>query len=203
MFASLHFHAFGIRDVTYTKTDFLKSKVLFHAEVKDRLISCLCYHSCKIIKFGHKICQIKLIPIGGKPIFLLLTTYRVKCKRCCGIRWIDLPFVNDKSNCSKGFIRYMLFLCRKMIIKDVAQLLHVSWDLIKDHHKDYLQKHYRRRDWKKLKYLGIDEFSIKKGNKYLTIAVNLETGDIVFANEGKSKETLIMLLKKFKRFANL
>jgi transposase len=95
----------------------------------------------------------------------------------------------------------MLALCQKMTIQDATELLHVSWDLVKDHHKDHLRKIYRKRDWKRLKYLGIDEFSVKKGHKYLTIAVDLEVGDIIFANEGKSKETLIPLLLKLKRFS--
>jgi len=95
---------------------------------------------------------------------------------------------------SRSFIHLLVALCQKMTIQDVAEMLNVSWDLVKDHHKDYLHKIYRKRDWKRLKYLGIDEFSVKKGHKYLTIAVDLEIGDIIFANEGKSKETLILLL---------
>ena len=200
MSASILFHAFSISDVLYQRTEFTGGKVLFHAEVNDRLIRCPCCRSWKVIKFGHKIRQIRLIPIGGKQIFLILTTYRVKCKNCGNIRWIDLPFVDGKSNCSKGFIRYMLMLCQKMTIAETAKLLHVSWDLVKDHHKEYLSKKYRRRDWKKIKYLGIDEFAVKKGHKYLTIAVDLETGEIVFANEGKSAATLRPLLKKLQRF---
>ena len=58
----------------------------------------------------------------------------------------------------------MLGLCQKMTIKDTAEILGVSWDLVKDHHKKYLGKIYRKRSWKKLKYLGIDEFSVQKGH---------------------------------------
>jgi hypothetical protein len=39
----------------------------------------------------------------------------------------------------------MLALCQKMTIQDVAELLHISWDLVKDHRKDYLCKIYRNR----------------------------------------------------------
>ena len=200
MSTSLLYHAFGITGVDYTKTDFHEGKVFFHAIVNDRLLRCSHCISRKVIKFGHKVRKIRLAPLGGKPAFLMITTYRYKCKKCGQIRWIKLPFVEGKSNCSKRFLRFMLGLCRKMTIKDTAEILGVSWDLVKDHHKQYLGRIYHRRSWKKLKYLGIDEFSVQKGHKYLTIAVDLETGEIVFVNEGRSKETLIPLLKKLQTY---
>ena len=61
------------------------------------------------------------------------------------------------------FIRYLLDLCQLMTIKAAAGMLSVGWDLVKEHHKEYLSKKYRRRGWKKIKYIGIDEFSFKKG----------------------------------------
>ncbi|MBA2727439.1 MAG: transposase [Parachlamydiaceae bacterium] len=47
--------------------------------------------------------------------------------------------------------------------------------------------------------LGVDEFSIRKGHKYMTIFINLETGEIIHAVEGKSigyaKKALITLAR--------
>ena len=39
---------------------------------------------------------------------------------------------------------------------------------------------------KDVKYVGIDEFSIRKGHSYMSIFVDLETGRILHAVEGKS-----------------
>jgi transposase len=200
MSTSLLYHAFGITGVDYTKTEYIEGKVLFYAEVKERLFRCTNCCSRKVIKFGNKVRKIRLVPAGGKPVFLLLTNYRIKCKKCGQIRWISLPFVEGKSNCSNRFVRFMLGLCQKMTIKDTAEILGVGWDLVKDHHKRYLGRIYSKRNWKKLKYLGIDEFSVQKGHKYLTIALDLEALDIVFVNEGRSEETLVPLMQKLQKY---
>ena len=201
MSASLLFQSFGIRQVKVNRTEYINGKTVFHAKVKERLLRCPCCQSRKVIKFGHKIRKIKLVPIGKRPTILSLKTHRVRCKHCGKIRWIKLPFLEGKSNCSRGFIRYLLELCQLMTLKAVAGMLGVGWDLVKDHHKEYLSKKYRRRGWKKIEYIGIDEFSFKKGHKYLTIAVNLQTGEIIYAAEGKSKESIKPLLLKLKRYS--
>lgn len=64
-------------------------------------------------------------------------------------------------------------------IEHVADLLGVSWGLIKNIHKEYLQKEYQNPDFGSLRYIGIDEFSIRKGHEYMTIFINLVTGEII------------------------
>ena len=202
MSTSLLYHNCGIKGIKVHRTEYLKGSTIFHAEVKDRLLRCPHCQSRNVIRFGHKIRVIKLIPFGSKLTLLKLKTHRIKCKGCGNILWIKLPFLIGKSNCSRSFIRYMTGLCCLMTIKSAAGLLHVGWDLVKDHHKEYLKKRYRKRGWKRIRYIGIDEFSIKKGHAYMTIAVNLETGEIIYAKEGKSQESLIPLLLKLRRYSS-
>ena len=201
MSTSLLFHSFGIRHVRVHRTSYIAGQVIFHAEVKDRLLRCPCCKSWQVIRYGSKIRHIRLVPIGRKAAILRLKTYRIWCKSCAAIRWIKLPFLAGKSNCSRAFVRYMLGLCRQMTLKAVAGLLGVGWDLIKDNHKKYLAKKYRRRRWQKLRYIGIDEFAVRKGHHYLTIAVNLETGEIIYVHQGKSKHSIIPLLIKLRRYS--
>ena len=107
MSTSLLYHAFGITGVKYTKTEFTEGQVLYHAEVDERRFRCRNCISRKVIKFGHKIRKIRLVPIGGKTALLMLTNYRLKCQKCGHIEWIKLPFLEGKSNCSHKFTRFM------------------------------------------------------------------------------------------------
>ena len=59
----------------------------------------------------------------------------------------------------------VLDLLRSWTIRAVAQYLHVSWDVVKDIHKARLTAKYRRINLKDVKYLGVDEFSIRKHHK--------------------------------------
>src|SRR6202000_804360 len=83
-------------------------------------------------------------------------------------------------------------------IEHVANFLGVSWGLVKGIHKSHLQKEYCTVDFETLRYIGVDEFSIRKGHEYMTIFINLETGIIVHAVEGKSIDAVrgFMLLLK-------
>lgn len=84
-------------------------------------------------------------------------------------------------------------------IKDVANHLGVSWDLVKSIHKEYLNRRYKRPNLKGLKRIGIDEFAIKKGHVYNTIVVDHDTGRIVYSHPGKDKEALTPFWKMLKR----
>ena len=46
-----------------------------------------------------------------------------------------------------------------------------------------------------LKYLGIDEFSLRKGHNYMTIFIDLQTGRIIKAVEGRSADDIQPFLK--------
>lgn len=86
-----------------------------------------------------------------------------------------------------------------MTIKDCAALLGIGWDTVKAIHKEYLGKHYKTIPLKEVVYIGIDEFALRKGHSYMTIAVDLASGCILFAAEGKSGESLTPFLGKLKR----
>ena len=68
-----------------------------------------------------------------------------------------------------------------MTIQDVAALLCVSWDTVKDLKKTFLERHYSRPCLKHVRQLAIDEISIGSGHRYLTVVLDLETRRVVLA----------------------
>jgi len=102
---------------------------------------------------------------------------------------------------TRSFAMTVLDLLRSWTISSVANYLHVSWDVVKDIHKSQLTTKYRKIDLKKVKYLGIDEFSIRKHHKYMTIFADLQTGRVLHAVEGTEKQSLAPFLKKLAKQA--
>jgi transposase len=96
---------------------------------------------------------------------------------------------------TRAFALTVLDLLKFATIKDVAGYLHVGWDLVKQIHKQKLAQLYQRQQLKDLVYLGIDEFSLRKGHKYMTIFMNLKTGRIIHAVEGRAAEIVAPFLK--------
>jgi len=77
-----------------------------------------------------------------------------------------------------------------MTLKDIAQWARIGWDTVKEIHKRALKKRYGHPKLGKLRYLAIDEISVKKGHKYLTLVMDLESGAVVFVGDGKGAKAL-------------
>lgn len=90
-------------------------------------------------------------------------------------------------------------LLHKMTIKDVANHLGLSWDTVKDIHKNYLKHKFSHIDIKDVKHIGIDEFAVRKGHNYLTIVVDMVSGAIIHVGDGKGIESLKKFWPKLKR----
>jgi len=140
-------------------------------------------------------------PIGRKQAILELTMHRLQCKQCQNVWWPHLPFMQGTTRYTRSFAMTVLDLLRSWTIRAVSQYLHVSWDVVKDIHKAKLTAKYRRINLKDVKYLGVDEFSIRKHHKYMTIFIDLQTGRVLHAVEGTAKEDLAPFLKKLAKRA--
>jgi transposase len=86
-----------------------------------------------------------------------------------------------------------------MTIKDVARHLQVSWDVVKDIQKRSLSRRFSRPKLRKLKQIAIDEITIGKGHRYLTIVLDLKSGAVVFVGDGKGAEALEPFWSRLKR----
>jgi transposase len=62
-----------------------------------------------------------------------------------------------------------------------------------------LKKKYTRPSLKGVRQIAIDEISIGKGNRYLTVVLNLKTGAVIFVGEGKGADALLPFFKRLKR----
>jgi transposase len=106
------------------------------------------------------------------------------------VRQISIGIAEPRRTYTRAFARYVLELCARMTIQDVALHLGVSWDIVKDIHKTHLRRHYARPKLRRVRRIGIDEICVGHGHKYKTIVLDFDTGAILFVGEGKSAEAL-------------
>jgi transposase len=85
-----------------------------------------------------------------------------------------------------------------MTILDVARHLAVSWDMVKDIQKRYLSKKFSHPRLKDIRWIAVDEIAVKKGHKYLTVVLDLETGAVIFVGDGKGADALLPFWKRLK-----
>ena len=92
----------------------------------------------------------------------------------------------------------LLSLSKRMTILDAARHLGVSWDVVKEIQKRYLGRRFLKPKLHRLKRIAIDEISIGKGHRYLTVVMDLDSGAVVFVGDGKGAEALKPFWKKLR-----
>jgi len=198
MSTSLLYHGFGLVGYTYVKTAYEEGKVIFTVKHKRDKLHCPACGSKDLILRGCSPRRFRMVPIGAKVIFLDLDIQRVACSRCEAIRQVDLGFADSRLSYARAFERYVLELSHHMSILDVARHLQVSWDVIKDIQKRYLMKKFSRPALKDIRYLAIDEIAVKKGHRYVTVALDLESGAVIFVGDGKGADALKPFWKRLR-----
>lgn len=202
MSTSVLYHAFQIEGVNYNSTSYEGNHVIFHANIIDKFVCCPNCKSYDVSIKGQKERKFHLPPIGKKQCFLNLRVYKTFCKTCYQLHWSHLPFMKGKSRMSRSFTRIAIDLLSFSTIKSVADFLKVSWDSIKDLHKEKLEKLYHKISLKELVYISVDEIAIAKGHKYMTIFTDIKSGRVIHAVEGKDMAAVIPFLKRLKKKAS-
>ncbi len=190
MSTSLLYHAFGVRGYRHRKTEYVEGAVIFRIEQPRESCRCSACGSEDVLGRGQSVRRFRTVPIGGKPVYLDLAVPRVECRQCEVVRQVKIGFADPRVTYTKAFQRYALELLRDMTIQDVADHLGISWDVIKEIQKADLKRRFDRPKLKHLRHIAIDEISVAKGHRYLTIVLDLESGVVVHVGQGKGGDAL-------------
>ena len=191
MSTSFLYHAFGLRGYEYVHQQFVGGSILFRIRPKAKLVCCSMCKSRRVTRRGVTERRLRTLPIGFKPVWLLVETPRVQCLACGCLRHIRLDIAAPKRRHTHAFERFILALTKVMTLKDVSRLTGIGWDGVKDILKRHLARRYAKPSLGKLRYIAIDEISAKKGHKYLTLVMDLESGAVVFVGDGKGAKALV------------
>ena len=190
MSTSLLYHAFAIRGYQYRKTDYAEGTVTFTISQDPKDWRCPACSSRHVIGRGQTERCFRTVPIGRRPVSIVLPVQRVGCLACGVVRQVDVAFADPRRSYTRAFERYALELSQHMTIKAVAHHLGVSWDVIKDIQKRDLQRRFTRPRLADLKQIAIDEIHLGQRQGYVTVVLDLASGAIVFVGDGKGAEAL-------------
>jgi len=190
MSTSLLYHAFGVRGYRYVKSEYREGGVTFTIEQPRESYRCPVCGSDDVIGRGRTLRRFRTVSVGGKPVYLAFAVPRVECRDCGALRQLAIRFADPRVSYTNAFRRYALELSRHMTIKDVAEHLGISWNVIKEIQKGDLQRRFGTPKLKHLRQIAIDEISTAKGHRYLTIVLDLESGAVVHVGRGKGGDAL-------------
>lgn len=201
MNSSFLYHAWGLYSHKCSKEEYKDNTIILHIEAKERQKVCpLCGHT-HLVKNGYRIRDFIGLPIGGKKTILRMKVQRYKCMndQCTYDQQERIPFATGSCSYTHRFARYVIDLLKAMTLKNVSNLLDVSWNTIKDIHIRYLERYYSPPSLDGVDCIGIDEFTVKKGHIYKTIVVDMRTGRILYVGDGKGTDSLDKFWKKVRK----
>jgi transposase len=188
--SDLLYTAIGMKSYTRLSYSDRSGELSLKTSPPESAIYCPHCKSTDVIRRGYIDRKVYAPPIGLRKTTLRIKTPRVQCPRCQRVSTIVLPKVVPLKNYTKSFARLVLDLRKVMTISDVALYLGVSETMIRSIDKTYLQRKFAKPKLRHLKYLAIDEISVRKGFVFLTIVMDLVSGAVVFVGTGKGEKSL-------------
>jgi len=199
MSTSLLYHAFGLKGYVHRRAEYLGGEVHLHVVQPTKGLHCAVCGSRQVIRRGGRERRFRGLPIGKRAVWIELKVPRLECKVCGAVRQAEVSFAPGQHSYTKRLARYIVELAQHMTMQDVAEHPGVSWNLVKNLLKEALRKRFGRPRLKGLRLLAIDEISIGRGHRYLTVVMDLETGAVVFIGKGKGANALAPFWKRLKR----
>ncbi len=114
---------------------------------------------------------------------------KIKCDEC-GVRQFVPYWARPQSGFTSLFEAFVLTLAREMPVSQIAELVgeHDTrvWRILHFH----ISKAYSTKDFSELTHVGIDETSSRKGHKYVSVFVDMQKGEVVYATPGKDESAV-------------
>ena len=198
MTSSELYHGFALEGYRTVVTRFEGSKIILKVE-SEKPLRCSACNSTHVVGRGRCSRDFQAPPIGQKKVNIRWAVPRVECRDCGLVRRVKVPFASLHKRYTKRLEKYVLFLLRSATIKDVAAIVGLSWDVVKDIQKRSLLKRFRLPRLKGVRRIAIDEISVRKGHRYLSVVLDLDSGKVLYVGDGKGAEALKPFWSRVKR----
>jgi transposase len=127
--------------------------------------------------------------LRDRPLVLVYRPYRVRCPRC-GVRVERVPWAARWARVTTALARSVALLARKLSWAEGAAHFGLNWKTVAAIVREAVAVGRKLRRWRPRHVLGIDEVSRAKGQRYLTLVSDLARGRLVWAGEGRTRETI-------------
>ena len=131
------------------------------------------------------------LDLAGMKTVLRYQIRRVNCP-ACGVKVEDVAWAAPGSNFTLPFEEHVAFHAQQCSKTMVSRVMRIDWRTVGTIIRRVVARHEEatgdRLDG--LRIIGVDELSYRRHHKYITVVIDHERGEIVWASEGKSAATL-------------
>ncbi|MGH8566382.1 MAG: ISL3 family transposase [Gammaproteobacteria bacterium] len=149
-----------------------------------------CRRRCPGYDWGEGRRRWRALDLGTTFAYLEAEAPRVSCKRH-GVLVAAVPWARHDSNFTRSFEDQVSWLAVQTSKTAVSQLMRIAWRTVGWICERVMAEETAKRDlFAGLKRIGVDEISIRKGQRYLTVVVDHDTGRLVWAAPGRDHKTV-------------
>ena len=198
---SFLYHTHGLRGYKHLRTEYVDGMVRHHVRLDPHRRRCRgCGARWPELRMSGQFTRTFLaLPVGSRRQEVVLHGHEQTCTRCGRTLREPIPFAAGKQRYVKAVAVFIVALCRIAPIKHVAGFLGLGWDVVKEVFKGHLARRLKRRSLREVRVIAVDEFAIQKGHRYMTVVLDLESGHILWAEEGRDADALIPFLRRLKQ----
>ena len=131
------------------------------------------------------------MPLAGATcVMIQYDAIQGRCRACETYATFHPPGVDAHAKATRRLKEFVSRLCRYMPASHVGEFVDVSDETARRWDKQILAETLGDPDLDGLRYVLVDEKSIGRRHKYVTVVLNAETGELLHMTPGKKKESL-------------
>jgi transposase len=141
---------------------------------------------------GDGVRRWRALDLGSTKAFIEAEAPRVACRRH-GVVVVRVRWARHESRFTRAFEQQVAWLATHCSKTAVCELMRIGWYTVgRIIERVVADERLRQGDpLEGLVRIGIDELSFRKGQRYITVVVDHDTGRLVWAREGRDKKTVL------------
>jgi len=149
-----------------------------------------CRRRCPGFDLGDGRRRWRALDLGSTKAFLEADSPRVTCRRH-GVVVCAVPWARHTSRFTRAFEDQTAWLAVNTSKSAVAELMRIAWRTVGAICERVVAEAQRDVDLLDgLRRIGVDEISHRKGQRYLTVVIDHDTGRLVWAAAGRDRKTV-------------
>lgn len=132
-------------------------------------------------------------------IYLEFEYRRVDCKHCQAVRQEYIPWLSNSKRVTHRFAREIGKMCREVSLARVAAMHNLTWGQVRRLEMIYMKELVEKYPpSKRLRAIGVDEVSIKKGHQYAIVVADMDQQRPIWMSTtiGRDKEHMDKFYKE-------
>lgn len=156
--------------------------------------------SRNVATYKHRDRTLIGLPYGKCQVRFVVPVRKVICRDCKVVTYERVAFAAYKNaRITRLLAKKLLARAADVSMKSLAEEYRVSWRTVRDAIEEGLRKRYRRRDYSKVRNIGVDELYVfrheRPGRRFITIVRDQDVGSVLDVARGKGAAAL----KRFER----